>query len=247
MNRGSGKLVWVLGGSLFAGAMILAAWLVFANHVDTTGLTDLAHWTPRHITHDPEGFVLRCRQQLSETCGRIAAAAAPLDQSRASAAALQSEIEPRLRVAAQKRSELRAVYQWAESANHWPVRYGDRDMDRRAVQCSLVSATRYMQALRQTSTAIPQTLSAIDARQKALAGCRDSAAQTLRQFDALPRLATPLPQETLDQLVQLGGQIQSLQQSVAQLGEGAALQLPPETPAASVDEQEFARVLAENP
>ncbi|MGA2499273.1 MAG: hypothetical protein ABSH20_16160 [Tepidisphaeraceae bacterium] len=244
--RNHGRVLWVLATLLLAASLGLAGWMVHANWIDTAGLTELPRWTPKHIAHDPHEFIRLCQNRMNETVQRAELAAAQLARRRVEVASAADDSQPQLRLASQKRLELKALYEWAQATGRWPVRYGDTQFDQQSLKAALIGTTRYMQALRGASGQIPQSLATIDARLKKLEIIR-------REIDACSAAGRadlekqpPLPQENIDALSRLGERIEGLRRSLDELARPLPVQVPHDAPVASFDEDEFTRALADD-
>jgi hypothetical protein len=244
--RNHGRTLWALVALLFAASLALAGWIVLANWVDTSGLTEISQWTPKHIAHDPHDFLRLCQNRINETTQLAESAAAQLARRRKEIAQTVGDAQPELRLATQKRLELLAVYQWAEAAGRWPVRYGNAQYDQQSLKAAIIGTTRYTQALAGVSGQIPRALAAVDARLPKIDAIRRDLPACAGAVRAEMALQTPLSQESVDRLSRLGERIASLRSSLEEAAQPVDVQLPADVPVVSFDESEFARVLAGN-
>ncbi|MFI5381111.1 MAG: hypothetical protein ACHRHE_17580 [Tepidisphaerales bacterium] len=245
-HRNHGRILWVLVTLLFAASLGLAGWMVLANWIDTAGMTEISHWTPKHISRDPQEFIRLCQNRLNESAQLAESTAAQLAGRRAEIARAIDNSQPQLRLANQKRLELKAVYEWAKASGRWPVRYGDAQFDAQSLKAAIIGTARYMQALQGTSGQVPQSLATVDARLKKTEAIRTEIAACGVALRAEMAIQTPLSQERVDGLARLGERIESLRRSLEELARPVNVELPADVPVVSFDETEFAKVLAEN-
>lgn len=142
----------------------------------TSAYSQFSEWTPENIAKDPKNYLNFCEIQAKEAQTKLKARKIAIAISKGKLSAKKQEADGLVAVGTKSLTELKSIWESAESSNTWPVKWNDRPFDKAALGKQIID-------LRKDVTQKEKVVAVADKGLKQLAIQETKIKDTLHQID----------------------------------------------------------------